>query len=151
VLKGVQPHEIPFSTSVFARNSVVELSNNMKTSCALHVITKYGTIFFASTALQQVLYYWAYQKTTINQCWKVFNHMKSLSVHLYLQEIQWLNLVITWKHHVLYMFLLNMVQYISPVALQQPLLSISKTTIILMFLLIKASKISSNTPYSKIV
>jgi hypothetical protein len=55
VLKGVQPHEIPFSTSVFARNSVVELSNNMKTLCAVHVITKYGTIFFASTALQQVL------------------------------------------------------------------------------------------------
>jgi hypothetical protein len=48
VLKGVQPHEIPFSSSETARISVVELSNNMKTLYALHVITKYGTIFFAS-------------------------------------------------------------------------------------------------------
>jgi hypothetical protein len=49
VLKGDQPHEMSLSTSVTARISVVELSNNMKTSCALHVITKYGTIFFASS------------------------------------------------------------------------------------------------------
>jgi hypothetical protein len=47
-LKGVQPHENPFSSSVTARISVVELSNNMKTLYALHVFTKYGTIFFTS-------------------------------------------------------------------------------------------------------
>jgi hypothetical protein len=47
-LKGVQPHEISFSSSVTARISVVELSNNMKTLYASHVITKYGAIFFAS-------------------------------------------------------------------------------------------------------
>ncbi len=51
MLKHVQPHEIPFSTSVTAGISVVKYSNSMKTSYALHVITKYGTIFFAiSTA-----------------------------------------------------------------------------------------------------
>jgi hypothetical protein len=51
VLKHVQPHEIPFSTSVTAGISVVKHSNNMKTSYALHVITKYGTIFLTiSTA-----------------------------------------------------------------------------------------------------
>ncbi len=48
MLKGVQPHEIPFSSSVTTRISVVELSKNMKTLYALHVITKYGSIFFAS-------------------------------------------------------------------------------------------------------
>jgi hypothetical protein len=36
-------------TSVTARISVVELSSSMKTSCALHVINKYGTIFFVSS------------------------------------------------------------------------------------------------------
>ncbi len=54
VLKGVQPHKISFSTSVTARNSVIDVSNNMKTSCALHVITKYGTIFFASNTAAAV-------------------------------------------------------------------------------------------------
>ncbi len=36
-------------TSLTARNSVVQLSNNMKTSFAVHVITKNDTIFFASS------------------------------------------------------------------------------------------------------
>ncbi len=56
----------------------------------------------------------------------MFNYMKSLSVHLHLQEFQWLMLVITLKHHVLYMLLLIMVQYFLPEAQQQLLLSISK-------------------------
>jgi hypothetical protein len=51
VLKYVQLHEISFSTSAPARISVVDVSNNIKTSCALHVITNNGAIFFArSTA-----------------------------------------------------------------------------------------------------
>jgi hypothetical protein len=60
VLRGVQPQEIPFSTSISARISVVKHSNNikhsnnMKTSCALHVITKYGTIFFISSTVAAV-------------------------------------------------------------------------------------------------
>jgi hypothetical protein len=54
VLKGFQPHEIPFSSSVTARISVVELSNNMKTLYALHVITKNGTIFFASNMAEAI-------------------------------------------------------------------------------------------------
>jgi hypothetical protein len=48
VLKGDQQHEMSFSTSVTARILVVGLSNNMKTPCALQVITKHGTFFFAS-------------------------------------------------------------------------------------------------------
>jgi hypothetical protein len=48
VLKHVQPHEISFSTSIAERISWVDVCNNMKTSCALHVITKNNTIFFAS-------------------------------------------------------------------------------------------------------
>jgi hypothetical protein len=48
VLNHVQPHEIPFSSPVTARISAVELGNTMKTLYALHVIMKYGTIFFAS-------------------------------------------------------------------------------------------------------
>ncbi len=78
MLKGDQPHQMSFSTSVTARISVVGLSNNMKTTCALHVITKYGAICFASSTAAAVM------------------------------------------------------------------------SIILMFLLIQAPKISSNTPYSKI-
>ncbi len=48
MLKHVQPHEISFSTSVTAEISVVKHSNNMKPSCALHAITKKGTISIAS-------------------------------------------------------------------------------------------------------
>jgi hypothetical protein len=54
VLKHVQPHKIYFSTSVAARISVVKHSNNMKTLYALHVITKNGTIFFASNTAAAV-------------------------------------------------------------------------------------------------
>jgi general stress protein 26 len=54
VLKGDQPQKISFMTSVTARISVVELSSSMKTSCALHDITKYGTIFFASSTAAAV-------------------------------------------------------------------------------------------------
>jgi hypothetical protein len=35
VLVGDQAHEISFNTSVTARISVVDVSNNMKASCAL--------------------------------------------------------------------------------------------------------------------
>ena len=54
MLKHVQPHEIPFSSSVTARISVVELGNTMKTLYALHVITKNGTIFFTSNTAAAV-------------------------------------------------------------------------------------------------
>ena len=47
VLKHVQPHEISFSTSIAERISWVDVCNNIKTSCALHVITKNGKICFA--------------------------------------------------------------------------------------------------------
>jgi hypothetical protein len=48
VLKHVHPHVISFSTSISARISVVKHSNTMKASCAMHVITKKGTIFFVT-------------------------------------------------------------------------------------------------------
>jgi hypothetical protein len=54
VLNHVQPHEISFNTSVTARISAVKQSNNMKTSCALHAITKNSTIFFASNTAAAV-------------------------------------------------------------------------------------------------
>ena len=54
VLNHVQPHEISFSTSIAARISVVKLGNTMKTLYALHVITKNGTIFFASNTTAAV-------------------------------------------------------------------------------------------------
>jgi hypothetical protein len=47
VLKHVQPHEISFSTSIAKRISWVDVCNNMKTSCVLHVNNNYGVIFFA--------------------------------------------------------------------------------------------------------
>ncbi len=48
MLVGAQPHEISFSASVSERISVVDVSNNSNTSCALHVITNNAVIFFAS-------------------------------------------------------------------------------------------------------
>jgi hypothetical protein len=40
--------------SVTTKISVVELSNNMKTPCALHVINKYDTILFTSSTAAAV-------------------------------------------------------------------------------------------------
>ncbi len=54
MLKGDQPHEISFMASVTTKISVVELSNNMKTPCALHVINKYDTILFTSSTAAAV-------------------------------------------------------------------------------------------------
>jgi hypothetical protein len=48
VLKHVQPHEIPFSTSIAARISWVDVCYNITASCVLHVINNYAVIIFAS-------------------------------------------------------------------------------------------------------
>jgi hypothetical protein len=71
MLKSIQPHEICFSTSITARISVVDVSYNKKTSCALHVITKNGTIFFTSYCLTN---FTAPVKITISQCCGLVNH-----------------------------------------------------------------------------
>jgi hypothetical protein len=48
VLNHVQPHEIPFSTSIAARILWVDVCYNITTSCNIHVIKNYAVIIFAS-------------------------------------------------------------------------------------------------------
>jgi hypothetical protein len=48
VLKHVQPHETPFSTSVAARILWVDVCYNVIASCVVHVINNYAVIIFAS-------------------------------------------------------------------------------------------------------
>jgi hypothetical protein len=45
VLKHVQPHEIPFSTSIAARISWVDVCYNITASCNIHVINNYAVKF----------------------------------------------------------------------------------------------------------